>query len=75
VKSVLIVIVMLINSGSQDLYIIEEPRFETTRQCTQFVMLYNKLIIAKAQSEYPDRKLADILCVPEEQIDQLFKQI
>ena len=66
---------MLINSGSQDLYIIQEPKFETTRQCTQFVMLYNKLIIAKAQKEYPDRKLADILCVPEEQIDQLFKKI
>ena len=74
-KSVLIVVVMLVNSALQDLYIIEEPQFETTRECVQFVMLYNELIIAKAQSEYPDRKIADIYCVPQEQLDQLYKQV
>ena len=74
-KSVLIVVVMLVNSALQDLYIIEEPQFETTRECVQFVMLYNELIIAKAQSEYPDRKIADIFCVPKDKLDQLFKQV
>ena len=74
-KSVLIVVVMLLNSAVQDLYIIEEPRFETTRECAQFVMLYNELILLKAQSEYPDRKIADIMCVPEEQLDQLYQKV
>lgn len=74
-KSVLIVVVMLLNSAVQDLYIIEEPQFETTRECAQFVMLYNELILLKAQSEYPDRKIADIMCVPEEQLDQLYQKV
>ena len=74
-KSVLIVVVMLVNSAVQDLYIIQEPRFETTRECAQFVMFYNELILLKAQSEYPDREIADIMCIPEEQLDQLYKQV
>ena len=74
-KSVLIVIVMVVNSALQDLYIIEEPRFETTRECSQFVMLYNELILFKAQKEYPNRKIADIMCIPQEQLDQLYEKI
>ena len=74
-KSVLIVIVMVVNSALQDLYIIEEPRFETTRECAQFVMLYNELILFKAQKEYPNRKIADIMCIPQEQLDQLYEKI
>jgi hypothetical protein len=38
-------------------------------------MLYNKLILLKAQKEYPDRKIADIMCIPQEQLDQLYKQV
>ena len=74
-KSVLIVIVMMLELGKQDLYIIEEPNFQSERECVQFVMLYNKLIITKARTEYPNNEIVDIYCVDKERIDQLYKQV
>lgn len=73
-KSVLIVIVMMMELGKQDLYIIEEPNFQSERECVQFVMLYNKLIITKAHTEYPNNEIVDIYCVDKERIDQLYQQ-
>jgi len=37
-------------------------------------MLYNKLIITKARTEYPNNEIVDIYCVDKERIDQLYKQ-
>jgi hypothetical protein len=72
-KSILIVVVMLLNS-QQDLYIIQKPSFGSVPECSYFVQLYRQLIESKARAEYPDHKLNNIYCVPKESLDRLYKQ-
>lgn len=72
-KSILIVVVMLLNS-QQDLYIIQKPNFGSVPECSYFVQLYRQLIESKARAEYPDHKLNNIYCVPKESLDRLYKQ-
>jgi len=72
-KSILIVVVMLLNS-QQDLYIIQKPSFGSVPECAYFVQLYSPLIISKAREVYPDHELDNIYCVPKESLDQLYQQ-
>jgi len=55
----------------EDLYIIQEPKFQQPNQCVQFVQANTSMLVAKAQSEYIGRAVADIFCVPKNRL-QLF---
>ena len=74
-KTFLIVLVMMATADlGEDLYIIQEPKFMQPLQCVQFVRANNISLIAKAQSEYPGRAVADIFCVPEKRLGLFLKQ-
>ncbi|GAG61833.1 unnamed protein product [marine sediment metagenome] len=71
-KTFLIVLVMMATADlGEDLYIIQEPKFQQPNQCVQFVQANTSMLVAKAQSEYIGRAVADIFCVPKNRL-QLF---
>lgn len=57
----------------EDLYIIQEPKFQQPNQCVQFVQANSLMLIAKAQSEYIGRVVTDIFCVPQNRLQLLLR--
>ena len=72
-KIFFIVIAMLSNGdfNNTDLYVIQNPNFNSVKECVRFVQINNLNLIAKAGTEYPNRGIDNIYCVPEEQLKVL----
>ena len=74
-KTFLIVLVMMATADlGEDLYVIQEPKFQQPNQCVQFAQANSIMLIAKAQSEYVGRAVADIFCVSEKRLELFLKQ-
>ena len=73
-KTFLIVLVMMATADlGEDLYIIQEPKFQQPNQCVQFVQANSLMLIAKAQSDYIGRVVTDIFCVPQNRLQLLLR--
>jgi uncharacterized protein (UPF0297 family) len=71
-KIFLIVMVMMGGQGlNEDLYIIQEPNFNSVNQCIGYVQRNDPYLVAKAQTVYPGRDVENIYCVNKDKLQNL----
>tara|TARA_R110001592_G_scaffold291798_1_gene561296 strand:- start:395 stop:640 length:246 start_codon:yes stop_codon:yes gene_type:complete len=69
-------ILMLFNQNTpvQDyLYLIQDPKFSSPRECLQFVEYNQPLIQALAAQKFPTQDLQNVYCMTQDALDELVK--
>tara|TARA_B100000035_G_scaffold35136_1_gene26585 strand:- start:2866 stop:3123 length:258 start_codon:yes stop_codon:yes gene_type:complete len=69
---ILVVVLMagMTPTGSQDLYIFTDPKFETIQECQKWSQGNVPAIIFNVQREYGNRPIKEIYCMREEMLEK-----